>query len=64
MCPEGYFVSGFRVRIEKKQSLLDDTTLNGLAFRCRLPFTSNFEDITIFHGFWGDWREMQEAPDN
>ena len=55
MCPEDYFVSGFKAQIEPEQGRKDDSTLNGLIFRCRSPYSYNTQDVTIFDGLEGVW---------
>lgn len=62
MCPINYYAAGFKARIEPPQGLFsDDTAMNGLQLRCKKPGTALQQDIMIFEGLWGSWRDWRIA---
>ena len=63
-CPDGFYISGFRVRFQERQYFRDDTALNGLKLRCKNPYDGKTEDITIYEGEWGRWEDWVESEHN
>jgi uncharacterized protein YbdZ (MbtH family) len=76
MAPNGYHVTGLRVRYEDPQgSHADDTALNGLKMECtHFPGLSNspaqspgggansVQVLTVAEGNWGSWKPVVRIP--
>ncbi|XP_007520974.1 vitelline membrane outer layer protein 1 homolog [Erinaceus europaeus] len=65
MCPEGFFASGFSLKVEPPQgTLLDDTALNGIRLHCsRRTAECNTHQVESQAGSWGAWSQLQWCPD-
>ncbi|KFO22918.1 vitelline membrane outer layer protein 1 homolog [Fukomys damarensis] len=61
MCPDGYFASGFSLKVEPVQGIPgDDTALNGVRLHCT---RGNAEHVVESKsGRWGLWREPMWCP--
>nr|XP_002718872.2 vitelline membrane outer layer protein 1 homolog [Oryctolagus cuniculus] len=64
MCPEGYFSSGFSLKVEPSQGLPgDDTALNGVRLHCtRGNAERNTHVVESQSGRWGAWSEPLWCP--
>ncbi|XP_074167802.1 vitelline membrane outer layer protein 1 homolog [Sminthopsis crassicaudata] len=65
MCPDGFFASGFSLKVEPPQGIPgDDTSLNGVRLHCaRGDAERNTHVVTSQSGRWGTWSEPQWCPD-
>uniref|UniRef100_A0A2K5TV89 Vitelline membrane outer layer protein 1 homolog n=1 Tax=Macaca fascicularis TaxID=9541 RepID=A0A2K5TV89_MACFA len=59
MCPDGFFASGFSLKVEPSQGILgDDTALNGIRLHCvRGSVLGNTQVVDSQSGSWGEWSE-------
>ncbi|XP_008008142.1 vitelline membrane outer layer protein 1 homolog [Chlorocebus sabaeus] len=59
MCPDGFFASGFSLKVEPPQGILgDDTALNGIRLHCeRGSVLGNTQVVESQSGSWGEWSE-------
>ncbi|XP_027713053.1 vitelline membrane outer layer protein 1 homolog [Vombatus ursinus] len=59
MCPDGFFASGFSLKVEHPQGIPgDDTALNGVRLHCALGNAeSNTPVVESQSGRWGAWSE-------
>uniref|UniRef100_I3N984 Vitelline membrane outer layer protein 1 homolog n=2 Tax=Marmotini TaxID=337730 RepID=I3N984_ICTTR len=64
MCPDGYFASGFSLKVEPHQGILgDDTALNGIRLHCtRGNSELNTQVVESQSGKWGAWSEPLWCP--
>uniref|UniRef100_A0A2K5YCY3 Vitelline membrane outer layer 1 homolog n=2 Tax=Mandrillus leucophaeus TaxID=9568 RepID=A0A2K5YCY3_MANLE len=55
MCPDGFFASGFSLKVEPPQGILgDDTALNGIRLHCvRGSVLGNTQVVESQSGRWG-----------
>ncbi|XP_069857733.1 vitelline membrane outer layer protein 1 homolog [Dipodomys merriami] len=64
MCPDGYFASGFSIKVEPPQGNLgDDTALNGIRLHCtRGNLALDTHVVESQSGRWGTWSEPLWCP--
>ncbi|XP_059125452.1 vitelline membrane outer layer protein 1 homolog [Peromyscus eremicus] len=64
MCPDGYFASGFSIKVEPPQGIPgDDTALNGIRLHCtRGNAKQNTHVVESQSGSWGSWSEPLWCP--
>ncbi|XP_003996201.1 vitelline membrane outer layer protein 1 homolog [Felis catus] len=64
MCPDGFFASGFSLKVEPPQGIPgDDTALNGIRLHCsRGNAERNTQVVESQSGRWGAWSEPQWCP--
>ncbi|XP_036051141.1 vitelline membrane outer layer protein 1 homolog [Onychomys torridus] len=64
MCPDGYFASGFSIKVEPPQGIPgDDTALNGIRLHCtRGNAKQNTHVVESQSGSWGSWSEPVWCP--
>ncbi|KAM6175061.1 vitelline membrane outer layer protein 1 homolog [Erethizon dorsatum] len=61
MCPDGYFASGFSLKVEPVQGIPgDDTALNGIRLHCTRGDAQHV--IESKSGRWGAWSEPMWCP--
>ncbi|XP_024124706.2 vitelline membrane outer layer protein 1-like [Oryzias melastigma] len=62
MCPEGYYASGFSIKVEHTQMYRDNTALNGIRLYCVNPQKPQ-EQVTIqsTEGRWGEWTAVKSC---
>ncbi|XP_074076775.1 vitelline membrane outer layer protein 1 homolog [Macrotis lagotis] len=65
MCPDGFFASGFSLKVEQPQGIPgDDTALNGVRLHCaRGNAERNTHVVESQSGRWGAWSEPLWCPD-
>ncbi|XP_023658427.1 vitelline membrane outer layer protein 1 homolog [Paramormyrops kingsleyae] len=64
MCPEGFYASGFSVRVESNQYGLDDTSLNGIRLYCSQGTDRSYLYTIESHiGYFGEWTDPQWCPE-
>jgi hypothetical protein len=61
MCKPGYWINGYRVRVEGSQGGGDDTALNAVEFSC-LNQQGGAHTISSHPGIWGDWKQWNYCP--
>ncbi|XP_052068553.1 vitelline membrane outer layer protein 1 homolog [Mytilus californianus] len=63
-CAEGYYATGYSLKIEEKQGKGDDTALNAIRLKCRKGNNSPSTGGTISaqEGRWGQWSETTDCP--
>ncbi|KAK2898148.1 vitelline membrane outer layer protein 1-like [Channa argus] len=62
LCPEGYYASGFSLKVEGKQGRGDDTALNGIRLYCVNPnnnVNGQYSIIESSVGRWGEWTSVK-----
>jgi len=61
----GMYACGAQIRYEGKQGTFgDDTAANGLKLTfCDLDIWNTQEEVTIYNGRWGSWKERKMCPD-
>ncbi|XP_032124616.1 vitelline membrane outer layer protein 1 homolog isoform X1 [Sapajus apella] len=64
MCPQGFFASGFSLKVEPPQGGPgDDTALNGIRLHCACGnVLGNAHAIESKSGRWGEWSEPLWCP--
>uniref|UniRef100_A0A8D1L4F5 Vitelline membrane outer layer protein 1 homolog n=1 Tax=Sus scrofa TaxID=9823 RepID=A0A8D1L4F5_PIG len=64
MCPDGFFASGFSLKVERPQGIPgDDTALNGIRLHCaRGNAELNTHVVESQSGRWGVWSEPLWCP--
>ncbi|XP_006863549.1 PREDICTED: vitelline membrane outer layer protein 1 homolog [Chrysochloris asiatica] len=64
MCPDGFFASGFSLKVEPPQGIPgDDTALNGIRLHCsRGNSERNKQVVESQSGRWGAWSEPLWCP--
>lgn len=60
MCNYGGFITSIRVKYEKYELGQDNTTMNGLEFKC----SGNSGVKSMEYGGWGDWRDWVDFSDH
>ena len=57
MCPYNSYIQAASVRYEDRSiDHYDETALNGLKVRCRIPQGYTFPYEPEFSGMWGEWK--------
>ncbi|KAK2850863.1 hypothetical protein Q5P01_007153 [Channa striata] len=61
MCPEGFYASGFSIKVERKQGNGDDTALNGVRLYCVNSNNRGGPHTTVESsvGRWGEWTPVK-----
>ncbi|KAM7069541.1 vitelline membrane outer layer protein 1 homolog [Molossus nigricans] len=64
MCPDGFFTSGFSVKVEPPQGIPgDDTAMNGIRLHCsRGKVERDSHVVESQSGRWGSWSEPLWCP--
>ncbi|KAM9312188.1 vitelline membrane outer layer protein 1-like [Gastrophryne carolinensis] len=67
-CPCGYRARGFSLKVEPRQRVEDDTSLNGIRLHCLHKNNTELDSKQAFtiqslEGPWGEWSDIQWCPE-